>query len=229
MVIGINCGHTKSGTMGSGAVGYLNESNETRAVGYALIDILKSLGHTVYDCTNDIASSESSNLQNIGILANAQYLDLFVSIHFNAGGGQGCECYTYGAKQHIEAVKINQKLNKLGFKDRGIKDGSSLYVIKNTKPKSILVEVCFVDNASDAKLYEKIGHIEVAKAIAEGIIGEVVTDQSKTQLETVNDIVWELNNKGIITDKDLWLKKLEEDDDVYWLARKCVNYIRGIE
>ena len=33
MRIGINCGHTISGTPGSGATGYLNESNETRAVG----------------------------------------------------------------------------------------------------------------------------------------------------------------------------------------------------
>ena len=34
MIVGINCGHTVSGTVGSGAVGFLNESNETRRVGY---------------------------------------------------------------------------------------------------------------------------------------------------------------------------------------------------
>lgn len=45
------------------------------------------------------------------------------------------------------------------------------------------------------------------------------------ELITINDIVWELSNRGIITDKDLWLKKLEEDTDTYWLARKCANYI----
>ncbi len=48
------------------------------------------------------------------------------------------------------------------------------------------------------------------------------------ELTTVNDIVWELSARGIITDKDLWLKKLEEDENAYWLARKCVNYIRKI-
>ena len=47
-----------------------------------------------------------------------------------------------------------------------------------------------------------------------------------TELTTVNDIVWELSARGIITDKELWLKKLETDTDAYWLARKCVNYIR---
>ena len=49
------------------------------------------------------------------------------------------------------------------------------------------------------------------------------------ELTTVNDIVWELSARGIISDKDLWLKKLEEDENAYWLARKCVNYIRGVK
>lgn len=48
-------------------------------------------------------------------------------------------------------------------------------------------------------------------------------------IETVNDIVWELAERGIITDKELWLEKLEKDKNAYWLARKCVNYIRGIK
>lgn len=46
------------------------------------------------------------------------------------------------------------------------------------------------------------------------------------ELETVNDIVWELAHRGIITEKDLWLKKLETDENSYWLARKCANYIK---
>lgn len=56
-----------------------------------------------------------------------------------------------------------------------------------------------------------------------------VENYMANELETVNDIVWELANRGIITDKELWLKKLEEDTNAYWLARKCVNYIRGID
>ena len=49
------------------------------------------------------------------------------------------------------------------------------------------------------------------------------------ELTTVNDIVWELSARGIISDKSLWLEKLKKDQNAYWLARKCVNYIRGIE
>lgn len=48
------------------------------------------------------------------------------------------------------------------------------------------------------------------------------------ELESVNDIVWELANRGIITDKGLWLDKLQKDADAYWLARKAVNYMRGM-
>ena len=48
-----------------------------------------------------------------------------------------------------------------------------------------------------------------------------------TELTSVDDIVRELSSKGIITNKELWLKKLVDDRDAYWLARKCANYIRA--
>lgn len=50
----------------------------------------------------------------------------------------------------------------------------------------------------------------------------------KKELESVNDIVWELNHRGIITDTKLWLKKLAEDTDAYWLARKCANMTKNV-
>ena len=76
MRIGINCGHTVSGTVGCGAVGYIDESVEARKVGYALEDLLKKAGHTVHDCTNDYAPTVSSNLRQIVDMANSQSLDL---------------------------------------------------------------------------------------------------------------------------------------------------------
>lgn len=47
-----------------------------------------------------------------------------------------------------------------------------------------------------------------------------------TEYTQVNDIVYELSSRGIVSNTDLWLKKLEEDSDSYWLARKTVHYIR---
>ena len=66
-------------------------------------------------------------------------------------------------------VKTGQ-IWKLGFKNRGVKDGSNLYVIKNTRCTAILIEVCFVDNKQDADLYNKLGYTKIAQAIYNAII-----------------------------------------------------------
>lgn len=101
MKIGINCGHTLTGQPGCGAIGFIDESVEVRRVGKSLMSLLRRSGHTVIDCTNDYASSTSENLSKIVSMANAQTLDLFVSIHFNSGGGHpamreyGTEEYEY--------------------------------------------------------------------------------------------------------------------------------------
>ena len=73
---------------------------------------------------------------------------------------------------------------------------------------------------STAKLKNK-GLICVIRFIHDDIKTEVPRD-----LKTVNDIVWELEYRGILTNKPLWLKKLDEDENAYYLAKGCVNYIR---
>ena len=47
------------------------------------------------------------------------------------------------------------------------------------------------------------------------------------ELTSVNDIVWELAHRGIISDSGLWLEKLEKDSNAYWLARKTVKYMQS--
>ena len=83
MVIGINCGHTVSGA-GSGAVGIVRESEQTRLVGHALMSLLRSAGATVIDCTIDKANTQAEYLAAAVALGNRQDLDWFISIHFNA-------------------------------------------------------------------------------------------------------------------------------------------------
>lgn len=50
-----------------------------------------------------------------------------------------------------------------------------------------------------------------------------------SEVTKVNDIVWELSYRGIVTDKELWLKKLSEDKNAYWLARKTLHALRLAE
>ena len=222
MRIGINCGHTVSGQPGCGAVGKLDESVETRNVGRALIRLLKSGGHTVVDCTNDYAKSTSASLAAIVALANAQPLDLFVSIHFNAGGGRGIEVYTYGGEKLPEAVSVCNKIAALGFYNRGVKDGSGLYVVRRTSSKAMLIEVCFVDT-DDADKYKNIGCEKIAAAIYEAITGKKADAGEYTESA---DIVSELNRRGILSNVDLWLRYCGRDSNVYWFCRKLCNYVR---
>ena len=163
--IAINPGHTKL-DVGRGANGFLNESKETRKIAYELMKLLAATNHEVIPCVFD---KSSNNLKEAVDLANKEGVDLFISIHLNAGKGQGSEVFTYKGKTIDQAKKTLQNLNKLGFKNRGIKDGSNLYVLKNTKMQAMLIEVCFVDNKNDYDLYNKVGVAKIAKAIYEAI------------------------------------------------------------
>nr|DAM46748.1 MAG TPA: Cell wall hydrolase autolysin [Caudoviricetes sp.] len=168
MNIGINAGHTKSGA-GSGAVGIIKESEHTRVVAAALKRILVGSGVNVRDCTVDSAKSQNAYLVETVRLANGQDLDWFVSIHFNAGGGRGVEVYTYNGRQYQDAVEVCANIAALGFRNRGVKAGTGLYVIRKTKAKSMLIEVCFVDT-EDANHYLQIGAEKIAQAIAAALI-----------------------------------------------------------
>lgn len=177
MIIGINCGHTVNGA-GCGANGLIKESECTRLVGYALMEKLKGVGIKVIDCTIDRADTQNEYLAAVTVLANEENLDWFISIHFNASVahiGQGVEVYTYKGRQYPEALKICSNIAKLGFRNRGVKNGSNLYVVRKTKAKAMLIEVCFCDNQKDVDLYNRVGAADaVAQAIFNSICEQVV-------------------------------------------------------
>lgn len=54
---------------------------------------------------------------------------------------------------------------------------------------------------------------------------------SVQELTTPNDIVWELGNRGIVTDTKGMLDEMTKNPDgrLYWLARKMLHYIRERE
>lgn len=176
MTIGINCGHTVSGA-GYGAAGIIRESEHTRLVGRALMSMLRSAGISVVDCTIDQANTQNEYLAAAVALANRQDLDWFISIHFNASvehTGHGVEAYTYKGRQYTDAVSVCRNLENLGFRNRGVKEGTGLYVIRKTKAKSMLIEVCFCDNQHDVEVYKAAGVQKIAEAICSAIFCENV-------------------------------------------------------
>ena len=48
------------------------------------------------------------------------------------------------------------------------------------------------------------------------------------ELTHIYDIVWDLASRGVLSENEKWLEKLDKDQDAYWLARKVVNYLREL-
>ena len=62
------------------------------------------------------------------------------------------EVYTYKDRQYPDALDVCTNIAELGFVNRGVKAGTDLYVIRKTKAKSMLLEVCFSITSNDAGL-----------------------------------------------------------------------------
>lgn len=179
-VYGIDMGHSLSGA-GTGASGLLSEVIENRKVGKRLIEMLKEKGHTVVDCSIDKASSTNEQLSGIVKKANAQKLDLFVSLHLNSDGGHGTETYVYPTTSAVTKAKAKEINNAVAdscnFRNRGVKE-AKFFVLKNTIAPAVLVEICFVDSAEDKN---KLNVEAVAKALFKGITGTEYISPSTIQ------------------------------------------------
>lgn len=169
----IGAGHCEARKVASGAYyqGW-HESTINREVTNELIKLLQKKGHLVVNATINKASSQTDYLKKVCKVVNAGDCDLFIQIHCNMSNNHnanGCEVWTWQGKKYKEAVNICANLEKLGFKNRNIKDGSNLYVIKRTKPIVLLIELFFMDSSVDRALYKKLGTNKIAQAIANGI------------------------------------------------------------
>lgn len=173
-----------------GASGHFCETTEDRNVKNLVISKLQNLGHTVYDCTDETGATQSKNLVNIVEKCNAHNVELDISIHFNAsdGAGHGVEVLQYSNKTQTVAQNICNAIAELGFKNRGVKTNTSLYVLRKTKAPAILIECCFCDSTTDASLYNAEA---MANAIVKGLTGVDLNNRIKIAYAGhVQDIGW---------------------------------------
>ena len=194
MIIGIDMGHSTWDKSPCGAVGLLNESKENRRVGLVLIQKLRDLGHTVVDCSCNSANNVDSQLVAIVNKANAYNLDLFLSLHLNAGGGKGAEIYSYNGNAYADNL-INTYCRETGFVNRGHKK-ANFYVLRATKAPAILLEMCFVDTENDANLWNSLTPDFIANAICKGLTGRTVSSNNNNNNNNNTNVVKEYSETG---------------------------------
>ncbi|MDI3257425.1 MAG: N-acetylmuramoyl-L-alanine amidase [Kyrpidia sp.] len=92
-------------------------------------------------------------------MANDARANFFLSIHINAGGGEGYEDYVYPGTEPTRTGRIRDILHdyivhflqKLGVDDRGKKE-ADFAVLRETAMDAALLEVLFIDSAKDRAL-----------------------------------------------------------------------------
>lgn len=176
--ITIHAGHNKQGKIACGASDYIDESKEARIIRKKVANILRRKGYKIYNCTVNNGTSQYDVLKKICEKCNSKIRSLDVSIHFNAcahskkdGKIKGSEVLVYDLNglSALIGKEICKNMEKIGFTNRGVKKNTNLYFLKHTNAKSLLIEVCFVDDKDDVDLYLKNKN-KVAEAIAKGIM-----------------------------------------------------------
>lgn len=165
------------GASGNGLV----EKNLTLAFGLALEQLLKDAKvPVVMTRTGDYAAGHATtimgDLEIECAIANNARSDLFVCIHCNSAPqpntGTGSEVYVYrmGGESADIATKVVDSVGTLmGLRSPAVKQGSDLYVLRNTKMPAFLIEVGFIDDTHDAELMNT--HVqEIAQLMATPLI-----------------------------------------------------------
>ena len=214
----IDAGH---GGADSGAVKYVKESE----VNISVVNYMAAYLEYSYDCAvkKDITAD---SINTVVGRANSWGADLFISIHFNAGGGDGFESLVYGAsnKNLGQCFANHAKEAGQNLRNPAVKCRPDLGVLRLTKMPAVLNEIAFVDNKTDIKDWDeahelkKIG-IALAEAAAEwldlpakGTKYKALMDLNFRKTPDLDGAVIGTVKKGTVlvgtVDKNGWLKTI---------------------
>ena len=162
-------------TKDPGACGAMSvESDVAFAISQEVANILMTRWGATVGCTKtSIDDDESDDLEVRVDRSDSFMADILVSIHLNAAGNRaalGTETFYMSKRGGILAANIQKQLVAcLGTVDRGLKDGSRLYMVRHTDAVAVLTEVCFISNMNEELMINR-DYKKAAEAIAQGIV-----------------------------------------------------------
>lgn len=170
----ISAGHggSDSGAIGNG----FKEKDLNLSIALACRDYLEANGVEV---KMSRITDEDDGINQEAAESNAYGPDVTVSIHNNAGGGDGVEAWysIVGGLSKTCAENILDEVVKIGQNSRGAKkkagsNGKDYYgFIRMTKAPAVIVECAFIDNATDIQIVADEGKRRtMGVAIAKGIL-----------------------------------------------------------
>jgi N-acetylmuramoyl-L-alanine amidase len=173
----LDAGHNNSGA-DTGAQGNgLREELLTLDICQRLKSLLQFNGIEVVmtregDFVNGAHGTVNESLKTRCYIANKNQVNLFVSVHINAGGGTGQEifiCGRGGQAERAANILLPYLVLAGGWPNRGVKVAGQ-YVLENTNMPAILTENGFIDTVADAaKLADPNFRQALAVAHAKGI------------------------------------------------------------
>lgn len=116
------------------------------------------------------------------MIANRSGADYFISLHRNAmpvpGTASGVETLVFRDEgvPRLMAENINAALSEAGFNNLGTVERPGLIVLRRTQMPAALVEVGFIDNEADNRLFDR-NFDAIAQAIANGILATIEMEQ----------------------------------------------------
>ena len=201
----INPGHSDKDP---GAVGFETE----RELNVKTAKFMNEYLIANYDVETKMTEGSNNSLSATAEEANKWEADLFVSIHNNAGGGDGYEALIYSENTRKLGEIFEKYVKEIGQNSRGVKIRSGLAVLAKTKMPAVLNEGAFVDNKQDIEDWnddaelKKLG-IAYAKAAADFLnLDKKVTKKIKTVSVALPVLSYGLKNNDAVKAAQALLK-----------------------
>ena len=243
--VAVDPGH---GGTDAGAAKYLREEDVNLTTGLACRDFLELHSVDVWmSRTKDVDTSLNKTCADI----NKWGADLAISVHNNAGGGDGFEAYysIVGGVGKTLAKNIETEVKELGQNSRGLKtkknaEGKDYYgFIRMTNCPAVICEGVFVDNKTDVNIADTLAEQRLfGYAYAKGVL-KTLGIKEKPVYETTSSMHFRnaasLDSKVLATipkgtvltgavDSNGWLKTTYKGKTGYVRAKGQKTYCKKV-